>query len=221
MCKEDHDNYLFLIGNDNRIGSDKTKCVAKWNGKFTEFYGIPFVTERDLTFLSYDSIKNTIYKVGNNNTYKAGLYPQDSNKYIWLTTNVDDEATVISDTDSWGNPIVNTKAIDLFTNVTSKSGAISNVERGSQIRYGNASEVRCEIRYGTDDSVFKLEAVYIDYLKAPQNIHLTQKQIDKTIDTSQMLEYPDYVCQEIINELVHIIMENIGDGRLNTHPVVS
>jgi len=36
-----------------------------------------------------------------------------------------------------------------------------------------------------------------------------------------MLEYPDYVCQEIINELVHIIMENIGDGRLNTHPVVS
>jgi len=29
-----------------------------------------------------------------------------------------------------------------------------------------------------------------------------------------MLEFPDYVCQEIINELVHIIMENIGDGRI-------
>ncbi len=126
--------------------------------------------------------------------------------------------------DSWGNNLANVESINLFTGVkanTEELGSISNVERGSQIRYGNASEVRCEIRYGTDDSVFKLEAVYIDYLKAPQNIRLTQKQIDKTIDTSQMLEYPDYVCQEIINELVHIIMENIGDGRLNTHPVVS
>jgi len=29
-----------------------------------------------------------------------------------------------------------------------------------------------------------------------------------------MLEFPDYVCQEIINELVHIVMENISDQRL-------
>jgi len=36
-----------------------------------------------------------------------------------------------------------------------------------------------------------------------------------------MLEFPDYVCQEILNELVHIIMEHISDPRLQTHPVVS
>jgi hypothetical protein len=36
-------------------------------------------------------------------------------------------------------------------------------------------------------------------------------EIDKTEDVSQMLEYPDYVCQEITNELVHLIMENISD----------
>jgi cell fate (sporulation/competence/biofilm development) regulator YlbF (YheA/YmcA/DUF963 family) len=78
-----------------------------------------------------------------------------------------------------------------------------------------------EIRYGTDNTVFELEKVYIDYIKAPQNIRLTQLEIDKTEDVSQMLEYPDYVCQEIINELVHLIMENISDQRLQTHPVVS
>ena len=72
-----------------------------------------------------------------------------------------------------------------------------------------------------DDSVFKLNKVYIDYIKAPQNIRLTQEQIDFTEDTSQILEYPDYVCQEIANELVHLIMENISDQRLQTHPVVS
>lgn len=94
-------------------------------------------------------------------------------------------------------------------------------ERGAGIRYGNKSQVRMEIRYGTDDSVFTLERVNIDYIKAPQFIRLTQEEIDRTIDYSQMLEYPDYVCQEIINELVHLIMENLSDQRLQTHPVVS
>lgn len=94
-------------------------------------------------------------------------------------------------------------------------------EKGAEIRYGNRSEVRIEIRYGTDDSVFELTDVYVDYLKAPQYIRLTQQQLDMTEDTSQLLEFPDYVCQEIINELVHIIMENIGDPKLQTHPVVN
>lgn len=98
---------------------------------------------------------------------------------------------------------------------------VSAVEKGSEIRYGNVSQVRLEIRYGTDDSVFKLKKVYIDYIKAPQNIRLTQEQLDHTEDTSQMMEFPDYVCQEIVNELVHIVMENISDPKLQTHPVVS
>lgn len=99
--------------------------------------------------------------------------------------------------------------------------AVSNVERGAVMRYGNMSPVRMEIRYGTDNTVFELKKVKVDYIKAPQNIRLTQYEIDKTEDVSQMLEYPDYVCQEIVNELVHLIMENISDQRLQTHPVVS
>ena len=94
-------------------------------------------------------------------------------------------------------------------------------QKGAEIRYGNRSEVRIEIRYGTDNSIFELTDVYVDYIKAPQHIRLTQEQLDYTEDTSQLLEYPDYVCQEIINELVHLIMENISDQRLQTHPVVS
>ena len=98
---------------------------------------------------------------------------------------------------------------------------VSNVERSAQVRYGNVSQVRLEIRYGTDIDVFRLTDVYVDYIKAPQHIRLTQEEVDHTEDFSQMLEFPDYVCQEIINELVHIIMENIVDQRLQTHPVVS
>lgn len=97
----------------------------------------------------------------------------------------------------------------------------SLVEREAGVRYGNASNVRMEIRYGRDDSVFKLKAVLVDYVKAPQTIQLTQEQVDLTEDTSQMLEFPDYVCQEIINELVHLVMENNADPRLQTHVPVS
>lgn len=91
------------------------------------------------------------------------------------------------------------------------------VERNIGHRYGNASTVRCEIRYGKDDRVFQLQYVHIDYLKSPQHLRLTQTQLDSTRDTSQMMEFPDYVCQEIINGLVKLVMENSSDPRLQTN----
>jgi hypothetical protein len=68
-------------------------------------------------------------------------------------------------TDGNGNPIVQGVKIHRSINIDGKS--VSNVERGQGIRYGNVSKVRLEIRYGTDDSIFKLSKVYIDYIKTP------------------------------------------------------
>lgn len=106
-----------------------------------------------------------------------------------------------------------------------KIGSNSNpdnfIEREGAQRYGNASKVRCEIRYGRDTSVFDLVKVVVDYIKVPQVIRLTQEQVDLTEDTSQILEYPDYVIQEIINELVAIIEQTTGDPRLQTHIPIS
>ena len=62
-----------------------------------------------------------------------------------------------------------------------------------------------------------LAKVAVDYIKAPQFIRLTQEQMDLTEDTSQIMEFPDYVCQEIINELVHLVMEHDGDPRLQSN----
>lgn len=91
---------------------------------------------------------------------------------------------------------------------------ISLVEKPTAVRVANPSNVRCEIRYGKDDSLFQLVEVQIDYVKSPQFIRLTQEQIDLTEDTSQIMEFPDYVNQEIINELVHLVMEHSNDPRL-------
>ena len=105
--------------------------------------------------------------------------------------------------------------------ITIGNREVSVVQKEGAVRYGNPSKVRMEIRYGQDDSIFELVQVHIDYVKVPQFIRLTQEQMQLTEDTSQIMEFPDGVCQEIINELVHIVMENTMDPRLQTHPVIT
>lgn len=109
----------------------------------------------------------------------------------------------------------------LRSSQTADSQDVSLIEKPANLRHSNQSDVRLEIRYGKDTSVFELVEVVIDYIKSPQYIRLTQEQLDLTEDTSQIMEFPDYVCQEIINELVTIVMENNNDPRLQTHVAVS
>ena len=76
-----------------------------------------------------------------------------------------------------------------------------------------------DIQCGTDD--INLTVVNIDYLKTPEQIDLTPEQIDTILDFSQTLEFQDYVCYEIINELVKLILENNSDPRLQTHTPIN
>ena len=84
-------------------------------------------------------------------------------------------------------------------------------------RYGNVQPIRVEIRYGSMPANLELDAIYVDYLKTPQYDELTQDQLDLVEDTSQLLECPDYVCYEIVGELVKLFMENASDPRLQTN----
>lgn len=94
----------------------------------------------------------------------------------------------------------------------------STIEKPAGSRNANSSKVKVEIRCGRDKSnVFSLSAVQIDYVKAPQFIRLTQEQLDSDEDISQVMEFPDYVNQEIINELVNLIMRKTNDPSLNAH----
>ena len=84
-------------------------------------------------------------------------------------------------------------------------------------RYGNVQPIRVEIRYGSMPANLELDAIYVDYLKTPQYVELTQDQLDLVEDESQLLEYPDYVCYEIVGELVKVFMENASDPGLQTN----
>lgn len=124
--------------------------------------------------------------------------------------------------ETWKNdtPAVSNFPRTITLNNTSKT-KISVIERETAQRYGNASRVRCEIRYGRDNTVYQLDKVFIDYIKAPQTIRLTKEQVDLTEDTSQVMEFPDYVCQEIINELVLLVMSRDADPRLQVQSQVT
>lgn len=88
-------------------------------------------------------------------------------------------------------------------------------------RVANVSEVRIEIRFGDDDTVFAPEYAYIDYIKAPMFIQLTYDDITSTEDNTRVLEFPDYVCFEIVNEFVKLLMENASDPRLQTNYTIN
>lgn len=98
-----------------------------------------------------------------------------------------------------------------------KSYGLIDSETLAGDRLSNSSAVRLELRFGNDATIFKPTALYIDYIKAPMYVRLTQEQIDSTIDYSQIVEFPDYVCFEITNIFVRLLMENASDPRLQTN----
>ena len=198
----------------------KSGCTCKYKATKLTADAYSQVLDNYRNRPSYKRPYYYIHNVGVNDTVPTNPYSEDG-------SGTDFNSIVELGTDGNGNPIVTGEGTPKTIKIKVKEEGqiveriISNVERGAEIRYGNVFQVRLEIRYENDNSKVELKQVYIDYLKTPQNILLTQEQLDKVEDTSQMLEFPDYVCHEIVNELVHIVMENMSDQRLQTHPVVS
>lgn len=157
--------------------------------------------------------------------YTGAYYLTTTTTYTNIGTDAADAYDVSVTTDDNGYTTGTTgtsnfaRTIDL--NVLQSHRSISTVEKEAAYRYGNASAVNMEIRYGSDDSVYVLQKVLIDYIKVPQYIRLTQEQVNLTEDTSQIMEFPDYVCQEIINELTMLVMENTADPRLQSNYTIS
>ena len=48
-------------------------------------------------------------------------------------------------------------------------------------------------------------------------VSMTQDKNLESEDNSQVLEFPDYVCYEIINITVRLLLENASDPRLQTN----
>lgn len=174
--------------------------------------------------------ENPYYQIYNQNRNTVNTLPTDP---VTAKTSAKGGEAATTGTDINGEYGVETYNADTLANGKTKGGnskrtfTFSNgfteslVERTAAQRIGNPSNVRIEIRYGRDDSLFKLREIQVDYIKVPQYLRLTQEQLDLTQDVSQMLEWPDYICQEITRILVSLLMERTNDPRLSNNIQIS
>ena len=101
------------------------------------------------------------------------VYVKDGIVYKEETYTTEIKGATMDDLSTKKSNFPRTITIKLEKPDSRNSRTVSTVDRDTGTRYGNASNVRMEIRYGHDDSVFKLEKVFIDYIKSPQTIRLT------------------------------------------------
>ena len=161
----------------------------------------------DMVYFAARKLTPDMYTQVLNNAYMRPMYKRP---YYYLT-NINTANTIVT------NPSMDTAILDANkeNNETPSTLVDSNNVPGD--RLANPSIVRLELRYGNDDGVFVPNNIYVDYLKSPMYIRLTQEQINSTLDYSQVLEFPDYVCFEIANIFVRLLMENASDPRLQTN----
>lgn len=86
-------------------------------------------------------------------------------------------------------------------------------------RLANSSEVKLEILCG--EGKYEPVKVYVDYIRAPKYIYLDHSDIISTVDNTPILEFPDYVCYEIVNLFTKLVMENLSDPRLQTNLLIN
>ena len=223
------DDYLHLLNCVCLF--DVTKNNKCWNSGNVMVVGATRLTADNWSSVIDDiynrpSVKHPYYYIHNNNSINLDNLEEDKDQ------DGEFDKILSSDQSLPTNPTLdklhvdNTKAEGDYSNFnrTFKFNGEnqSAVEKPAAVRYANASPTRVEIRCGRDTSgTFNLSAVQIDYLKAPQHIRLTQNQLDCEEDISQIMEFPDYVNQEIINELVNLIMRKINDPSLATHAQIT
>ena len=183
-------------------------CIVEYKVNVSNF---KCYNKGDTVYFAARRLTPDMYTQVLNNAYMRPMYKRP---YYYLN-NINTSLTLAT------NPSMDTAILD-----ANKKGSEENPIPTSQLvdsvttpgnRLSNPSTVRLELRYGNDDGVFQPNNIYVDYLKSPMYIRLTQEQINSTLDFSQVLEFPDYVCFEIANIFVRLLMENSSDPRLQTN----
>ena len=179
-------------------------CIVEYKVSVSNF---KCYNKNDIVYFAARRLTPDMYTQILNNAYMRPMYKRP---YYYLN-NINTANTIVT------NPSMDTAILDANkkNNETPSTLVDSNNKQGD--RLSNPSIVRLELRYGNDDGVFVPNNIYVDYLKSPMYIRLTQEQINSTLDYSQVLEFPDYVCFEIANIFVRLLMENTSDPRLQTN----
>ena len=87
--------------------------------------------------------------------------------------------------------------------------------------YKFSSNNTIEIYCGDLDNL-ELTNITIEYIREPEKVGLKLEQLNDPENYKPVtLEFPDYICREIINELISLVMANQADERLAVYPQVN
>lgn len=100
---------------------------------------------------------------------------------------------------------------------TANSGLLPLTAADGYRAYQNKPRMRIHI--GPSNSIMELRSVEFDYLKLPEIVTIYDSDIfSATVDTSQVLELPDYLHNDIVKRCVIYLLEKAGDPRVQTQP---
>ena len=78
-----------------------------------------------------------------------------------------------------------------------------------------------EIITGDPEADFNIEKVTVEYLKNPAKISMDVGDLLTVADTTDELEFDDYVVTEILNQTLVFVLEQAGDPRVSVNPAVN
>jgi hypothetical protein len=83
--------------------------------------------------------------------------------------------------------------------------------------YQNKPKMR--IHVGSKNAAMELRTIDFDYLKMPEKITIYDEDIfSALVDTSQVLEFPDYMLNEMVKRCTIYLLEKSSDPRIQTQP---
>ena len=185
-------NYIYLFEYDDSYNNEKpSEWNKEWNKDSGDFASVPISKMSGSTL---DIIYSHLNKDEKKEVDKA--YSTRIKKYF-------------EDGGDISNDILKSRMQNVNTPTQAKEAL--------REAYNN---VILQLRPGPCD-VFEPIAVFVDYIKTPKIVRLTQRQFDQDIDTSEVLEFPHYMCLEILDRLVMLLLENYSDERLRTNPQIN
>ena len=110
---------------------------------------------------------------------------------------------------------INNTQIEVEQNAAQKLANLTGLTELESDGEEEQNTLRIEIRCG-DTSKYVPTKVYFDYIRIPNKIELDYTDLESG-NTDKTLEFPEYVCYEIINRFVKLALENASDPRLETN----
>ena len=117
-------------------------------------------------------------------------------------------------------PASNRPYYQIFDNL-SNSGVITYDASAGDYK-ANQNRPRIKIHIGSKNNFMELRRVEFDYLKIPEIVTLKDEDIfSADVDTSQILELPDGLLNDIVRRCTAFLLEMTGDPRVQTQPMVN